>query len=276
MGSQPPRIRLAILEADTPQPQTNAEYGGYGGVFTALLRTAALADDPPAPLDSIIDLSVYHVVGDDATYPDLESIDAILISGSKHNSFDNDPWILKLVDFTKKCIDSGRVKAIGVCFGHQIIGRSLGVEVKRSDLGWEVAVVDVNLTPKGKEIFKLDKMVIPFCLSPRLHKRHHYVRANTVQRIHQMHRDVVTANPPGTESLAYTELCPVQGFYSPKKFITVQGHPEFTGPIVSEILNVRHKAGVFDEETFTDAINRANIEHDGVNIARGFLRFLRE
>lgn len=91
-----------------------------------------------------------------------------------------------------------------------------------------------------------------------------------------MHRDVVTANPPGAESLAYTELCPVQGFYSPKKFITVQGHPEFTGPIVSEILNVRHKAGIFDDETFTDAINRANIEHDGVNIARGFLRFLRE
>ncbi|KAI3553296.1 glutamine amidotransferase class-I [Colletotrichum abscissum] len=253
MGSQPPRIRLAILEADTPQPQTNAEYGGYGGVFTALLRTAALASDPPAPLDSIVDLSVYHAVGDDAVYPDLDSIDAILISGSKHNSFDNDPWILKLVEFTKKCIDSGRIRVIGVCFGHQIVGRSLGVEVKRSDLGWEVAVVDVNLTPKGKEIFQLEKM-----------------------RIHQMHRDVVTENPAGAESLAYTELCPVQGFYSPKKFITVQGHPEFTGPIVSEILNVRHKAGIFDEAMFTDAINRANIEHDGVNIARGFLRFLRE
>lgn len=170
MGSQPPRIRLAILEADTPQPQTNAEYGGYGGVFTALLRTAALANEPPAPLDSIVDLSVYHAVGDDAVYPDLDSIDAILISGSKHNSFDNDPWILKLVEFTKKCIDSGRVRVIGVCFGHQIVGRSLGVEVKRSDLGWEVAVVDVNLTPKGKEIFQLEKMVSfqPRLSAPRL------------------------------------------------------------------------------------------------------------
>lgn len=282
MGSQPPRIRLAILEADTPQPQTNAEYGGYGGVFTALLRTAALASDPPAPLDSIVDLSVYHAVGDDAVYPDLDSIDAILISGSKHNSFDNDPWILKLVEFTKKCIDSGRVRVIGVCFGHQIVGRSLGVEVKRSDLGWEVAVVDVNLTPKGKEIFQLEKMVSfqPGPSVPQLGAseggRFAWTSIDMSQRIHQMHRDVVTENPAGAESLAYTELCPVQGFYSPKKFITVQGHPEFTGPIVSEILNVRHKAGIFDEAMFTDAINRANIEHDGVNIARGFLRFLRE
>ncbi|TDZ54280.1 putative glutamine amidotransferase-like protein [Colletotrichum trifolii] len=252
MGSQAPRIRLAILEADTPQPQTKAQYGGYGGVFTALLRTAALADEPPVPLDSIVDLSVFHVVGDEAVYPDLDSIDAILISGSKHNAFDNDPWILKLVEFTKKCIDGG-VRVIGICFGHQITARALGVEVKRSELGWEVAVVDVNLTPKGKEIFKLEKM-----------------------RIHQMHRDIVAANPEGAESLAYTSLCPVQGFYAPKKYITVQGHPEFTGPIVSEVLNVRHKAGVFDEEMYTDAINRANIEHDGVDIARGFLRFLKE
>ncbi|KAF3797557.1 putative glutamine amidotransferase-like protein C13C5.04 [Colletotrichum gloeosporioides] len=253
MGSQAPRIRLAIIEADTPQPQTNAQYGGYGGVFTSLLRLAALSSEPPAPLDSILDISVYHAVGDEAVYPELDSIDAILISGSKHNSFDNDPWILKLVDFTKKCIESDRVRVIGVCFGHQIIGRALGVEVKRSELGWEVAVVDVNLTEKGKELFKLDKM-----------------------RIHQMHRDVVTANPPGAESLAYTDLCPVQGFYAPKKYITVQGHPEFTGPIVSEVLNVRHKAGIFSDDMFTDAINRANIEHDGVAIARAFLRFLRE
>ncbi|KAL0930329.1 GMP synthase [Colletotrichum truncatum] len=252
MGSQAPRIRLAILEADTPQPQTKAEYGGYGGVFTALLRTAALSSVPPEPLDNILDISVYHVVGDEAVYPDLNSVDAILISGSKHNSFDNDPWILKLVEFTKKCIDS-EIKVIGVCFGHQIVARALGVEVKRSELGWEVAVVDVNLTPKGKELFQLDKM-----------------------RIHQMHRDVVTANPPGSESLAYTSLCPVQGFYAPKKYITVQGHPEFTGPIVSEVLNIRHKAGIFTDEMFTDAINRTHIEHDGVSIARGFLRFLRE
>ncbi|OLN95729.1 putative glutamine amidotransferase-like protein C13C5.04-like protein 1 [Colletotrichum chlorophyti] len=253
MGSQQPRIRLAILEADTPQPQANAQYGGYGGVFTALLRTAALADDPPAPLDSILDISVYHVVGAEAVYPDLDSIDAVLISGSKHNAFDSDPWILKLVDFTKKAIDTGRVRVIGVCFGHQIIGRSLGVEVKRSELGWEVAVVDVNLTPKGKELFQLDKM-----------------------RIQQMHRDVVTANPPGSESLAYTSLCPVQSFYSPKRYLTVQGHPEFTGPIMREILHSRHEAGIFDKEMFTEAINRADAEHDGVSIARGFLRFLRE
>ena len=52
-----------------------------------------------------------------------------------------------------------RVRLIGVCFGHQIIGRALGVKVGRSDKGWEVAVVNVELTTKGKEMFGLEELV---------------------------------------------------------------------------------------------------------------------
>jgi hypothetical protein len=35
----------------------------------------------------------------------------------------------------------------------------MGVKVDRSDKGWEVAVVDVDLTPKGKELFGLERLV---------------------------------------------------------------------------------------------------------------------
>lgn len=255
MGSQRAPLRLAILEADTPQPATNAQYNGYGGVFTALLRTAALSLPEPRPLESLVSISVHDVVNDPASYPDPSEIDAILISGSKHNAFDSDPWILRLVEYVRTALEGGRIRAVGVCFGHQIIGRALGVEVKRSELGWEVAVVDVDLTPKGKELFGLE--------TSRL-------------RIHQMHRDIVVDNPPGSTSLATTSLCPVQGFYAPKRYITVQGHPEFTGPIITEIITNRHKQGIFSDEMYKESIARADIEHDGVAVARGFLNFLLE
>lgn len=78
---------------------------------------------------------------------------------AEHNSFDDKPWILKLVDFTKKVLAQDRVRLIGICFGHQIIGRALGVKVDRSTTGWEVSVLPFTLTEKGKELFKKDTIV---------------------------------------------------------------------------------------------------------------------
>lgn len=77
----------------------------------------------------------------------------------EHNSFDNDPWILKLVEFTEKLSKQDRVRIIGVCFGHQILGRALGVKVGRSDDGWEISVLPVELSAKGKEIFQQETLV---------------------------------------------------------------------------------------------------------------------
>jgi GMP synthase-like glutamine amidotransferase len=148
-------LRLAILEADTPQPQTRDRYGGYTGVFTALLEAAA----KPQKLEELVMIKGYDVVNELHSYPSLDDIDAILITGSRHTAFDNDPWILKLVEYTKKAIESNRVRVVGVCFGHQIIGRAEGAQLGRSNKGWEVAVTEVDLTDKGKEIFGLDKMV---------------------------------------------------------------------------------------------------------------------
>lgn len=66
---------------------------------------------------------------------------------------------MKLVDFTKKVLQQDRVRLIGVCFGHQIIGRAMDVKVDRSDKGWEVSVVPVVLTEKGKALFGIEHMV---------------------------------------------------------------------------------------------------------------------
>lgn len=93
-------------------------------------------------------------------YVALLSITTILTQGdTEYNSFDNDPWIIKLVEYTKQAIEDSRVKLLGICFGHQIIGRALGVKVGRSDGGWEVAVCDMDLTEQGKKLFEKDKLV---------------------------------------------------------------------------------------------------------------------
>ena len=76
-----------------------------------------------------------------------------------HNSFEDVPWINTLVDFTASILKQNRIRIIGVCFGHQIVGRAMGVEVGRNDDGWEAAVYDVDLSEKGKQLFGKDKLV---------------------------------------------------------------------------------------------------------------------
>jgi GMP synthase-like glutamine amidotransferase len=91
-----------------------------------------------------------------------------------------------------------------------------------------------------------------------------------------MHRDAVFEYPSGVEELAYTKGCKVQGMYTAKRLITVQGHPEFDEEIVRELLEARHELGIFDDDTFADAVSRVDKYQDGVVVAQAFLRFLLE
>jgi hypothetical protein len=77
-----PPIRIAILECDTPLEKTRERYGGYGGVFKALLEAAAddLGRDDLSS-KSGLELSTFDVVSKQE-YPDLEKIDAVLLTGS--------------------------------------------------------------------------------------------------------------------------------------------------------------------------------------------------
>ncbi|KAK7750515.1 hypothetical protein SLS62_007594 [Diatrype stigma] len=248
MGScgTPPPVRLAILETDTPVPSILARYGGYGYVFKHLFNRASITPQ--------LEVTSYDVVSDNASYPDPKDIDAILITGSKASAFEDKVWINRLVQYTKDLLNGDDVKkVIGICFGHQIVGRALDAEVAPNPGGWEVSVVNVELTDKGKEVFGLQTM-----------------------RIHQMHRDAVLAIPAGVENLAQTSLCSTQAFYKPGRLITVQGHPEFTDDMVSDILKIRRDGDIISQELFASGERRVKDKHDGVEIAKVFMRFLRE
>ena len=192
---------------------------------------------------------------------------------AEFNSFDDDAWILRLVDFTRTVLAQQRVRLIGVCFGHQIIGRALHVAVGRSDAGWEVAVVPVALTDEGKQLFGVQTLVRTTHLAPPVPPSN---RPRNPQNIHQMHRDIVYELPPGVQPLGHTDRCAIQGMYAPRRLLAVQGHPEFDGDIVAELLQRRHEQGIFDRPTFDEAMGRVRHAHDGTRVASAFLRFLVE
>ena len=83
----------------------------------------------------------------------------LIESNVEHNAFDDVPWINSLVEFVQEVLFQDRVRLIGVCFGHQIIGRAMGAKVARSDGGWEASVCKVNLNELGKDLFGKDELV---------------------------------------------------------------------------------------------------------------------
>lgn len=91
-----------------------------------------------------------------------------------------------------------------------------------------------------------------------------------------MHKDVVFEYPADVEKLGGSPRCLVQGMYKKGKLISVQGHPEFTEPIVSYLVKMRAEQGIFNEQQAKDALERVGKPHDGVVIAKAFLRFLLE
>ena len=81
------------------------------------------------------------------------------MGGKGHNAFDSAPWTLVLLAYLRSILSQSRVRIIGVCYGHQVVGRALGGEVVRNESsngksgGWEVSVCEVDLTEAGKEVF---------------------------------------------------------------------------------------------------------------------------
>ena len=151
-------LRLAILECDIPIDPILNKYGTYGDRFKE--RFGAAADSikhPGISSKSGLEVSAYEVITAQV-YPPLKDVDAILITGSQFTAFNDDPWILKLVQYVKDALKEDRIKVVGVCFGHQILGRALGATVKRGE-AWEIAVAPVDLTKKGQEVFERPALV---------------------------------------------------------------------------------------------------------------------
>lgn len=81
-GSHGP-LRIAILESDEPIGKTKEKYGTYGGLFEVLLEGGAkyLADKDSVEVPKL-DISKHDIVNTQ-DYPNLDDIDAILLTGSR-------------------------------------------------------------------------------------------------------------------------------------------------------------------------------------------------
>lgn len=137
--------------------------------------------------------------------------DGWLIGGSRCSVYDDVGWIHRLIRFTERLI--GVRPVVGICFGHQLVARVLGAEVAR--VGWSVGAVDY-----------------------RVHRPE--ATADETLTIVASHQDQALELPAGTDLVASAPGCPIAGFAN-DAVLTLQGHPEFTGPLGASLVNERRE-----------------------------------
>ncbi|EIM22019.1 class I glutamine amidotransferase-like protein [Wallemia mellicola CBS 633.66] len=244
-------VKLAIFVCDSCIPSIEQVEGNYENIFRTFLTKANNEFETPHKL--IIDaFDVYKY-----EYPeDVTVYDGIIISGSNSDAFSELDWIIDLVDFIRGLTYSfPKVSVIGICFGHQIIARSLGGAVDRGNMKeFGSTVVDVVNKDLAKNYFGFDNQF----------------------RIFEAHRDVVTKKPASLTNVASTPQCPYQAFikFNGEKvhIWSVQGHPEFTESIMTKIAESDILAEEPSDEVKNAWLDKSKEEHDGIALGKAILK----
>ncbi|KAF9583004.1 hypothetical protein BGW38_010441 [Lunasporangiospora selenospora] len=249
-------IRAALLVCGTPIPAVLESFGDYPTLFNALLLQGLdeLKKQGAIKEEASLNYKAFDVRED--IYPEnVYDWDLILISGSASNAYDDIPWINKLTDYIKDIPrDDKAPKVAGICFGHQIVGRAFGVQVAKNQKGWELGWTKTELSEEGQAFW-----------------------GDLSLRIQELHQDIVTGIPEKFTVLASTQHTMNQSMISnDRRIVTLQGHPEFNGPIMKEFIKARSASGVFSKELAEASMSVVDYELDNVKMAARILQFSQE
>ncbi|XP_047326208.1 gamma-glutamyl peptidase 3-like [Impatiens glandulifera] len=212
--------RYCLLLACKDSEYVMKMYGGYMNVFVTTFGEEGETWD------------LFRVV--DGEFPDMSDIhkyDGFVVSGSPHDAYANDYWILKLC-FLLNTLDSMKKKVLGICFGHQVLCRALGGKVGKSSSGWDIGVRKVKISC-GSD----DSMPMPL---PEL-------------SIIECHQDEILEIPMGVEVVGVSDKTGVEIFRKERHVLGIQGHPEYTIDILHNLID-RLLSNNCIQESFAEAV----------------------
>ena len=83
------------------------------------------------------------------TLPDVKECLGVIVTGSHAMVTDELPWSLKTESFIQELVGSN-VPLLGICYGHQLIAKSLGGYVDYHPKGMELGTVAINTNENAK------------------------------------------------------------------------------------------------------------------------------
>lgn len=232
---------IGILETGRPAEALAAEHGTYTAMVATLLSAG----------DGVLEFTNFAVM--DNEFPvGVTACDGYVVTGSRFSAMDETPWMLRLEQFLRDAVANGR-PVFGICFGHQILAKALGGEVRKAEQGWQLGLQTYQVVQRP------DWMV----------------EAPDSLRINAIHQDQVVKVPDGAEIIATAPQCPVAGLAYGDKAISFQAHPEFTLDFETDLLKT-YSGVTLPVDLSADAlqsVQEEEAETDSLLIARMVRRF---
>jgi GMP synthase-like glutamine amidotransferase len=231
-------MKLCILDNDTLDPSQAPLYGSYALMLERLMRGEGAQD---------WEIDIFHTPS--FAYPaSFADYDAVLLTGSKSDSFSDEPWVVELRNRVTALLETD-IKLLGVCFGHQLIALCMGAKVGRAPQGWSSGNHTYRWTAN-------DWSVAP-------HQSAYHLLAS--------HQDQVLELPPNTTLLAQSDNCPVAAYARGKQVLCIQPHPEFVEDYSAYILNKRRH--ILGEPLYQAGMDSLAQGQDGKAFARLMVAF---
>ncbi len=231
-------LRLGILTCDQVREHLAGTHGEYPDMFTRLLHQVRPG----------LDIVPYQVHAGE--FPDrIDACDAYLITGSRRSVYEPEPWIRRLEQYVRD-LHAARKRAVGICFGHQMMGLALGGGAEKAPQGWGIGRHQV-------EIVQPQPWMQP---------------AARGYGVFVSHQDQVLELPPGARLLAQNSHCQNAMFVFDDLFLGIQGHPEFSAGYARDL--VRGREEIFGAATVAAALPTYDEPVDSLLLAQWILRFL--
>ena len=229
-------LKICILDNDNLDPAVVDTYTSYGVMTEKLFAAAG------------VPWSFERFNTTQGQYPaSFDDYDAVLLTGSKADSFSDEPWVRTLRERTTELL-AQRKKLMGICFGHQLIAYCLGSEVGRASGGWGMGRMDYEWV--GAKPLK------PGAADARV-------------ALLASHQDQVKTLPPGATLQARSDFCPIAAYSVDDHVFCIQPHPEFVEDYSAWILQKRPESVAAERRERVRA--DMALPHDGLDVAR-FMR----
>lgn len=198
-----------------------------------------------------IDTEIIDVLKDEKL-PLIENCKGVIITGSHSMVTEECLWSLEVETFIQN-LAKEKIPLLGICYGHQLIAKSLGGEVIFNPKGMELGTVKISLNDDGKKDFLFKNLGKDFYA-------------------HVVHSQSVLKLPHNSKVLAFNDFEANHAFKIEPCIWGVQFHPEYDEQIIKAYIKEVLKTKKIEKEKILSQVKEASQSNKIIEL---FIEFIK-